>query len=35
VAAFEEAEKAAAAYFELRPAARLVFEASRRGERWP
>lgn len=35
VAAFEEALRLEPAYLELRPTARLVFEASRRGERWP
>lgn len=35
VAAFEEALKLDPQCLELRPAARLVLEASRRGERWP
>jgi tetratricopeptide (TPR) repeat protein len=35
VSAFEEALKLDPQFLELRPAARLVFEAARKGERWP
>jgi tetratricopeptide (TPR) repeat protein len=35
VAAFETAERLDPDYFQSRPAARRVYEAARRGERWP
>ena len=35
VAAFEQAARLDAGYFESRPAAQATFDAARRGQRWP